>query len=84
MAISHFSTEALDACERAGMTPDELIGYCALHCESERALFSGAQLSAISFLAGEDTGGRGATIQTNGGASANNGCTRSANAPENG
>lgn len=34
------------------MTDEQLIGYCDLHCESERALFSGEQINRMLALAG--------------------------------
>jgi hypothetical protein len=34
------------------MSDEELIGYCQLHCETERALFSGAQINRMILLAG--------------------------------
>ena len=34
------------------MTDDELIGYCDIHCETPRALFSGDQINRMVELAG--------------------------------
>lgn len=34
------------------MTDEELIGYCDLHCESERALFNAEQINRMISLAG--------------------------------
>jgi hypothetical protein len=34
------------------MTDDQLIGYCALHCTTERALFSADQINRMLDLAG--------------------------------
>lgn len=40
--------------ERGPMTDEELIGYCEIHCETERALFSGSQINRMYALAGVD------------------------------
>lgn len=34
------------------MNDDELIGYCEIHCKSERALFSAEHINRMSALAG--------------------------------
>ena len=34
------------------MTDSELIGYCDLHCESQRALFKGIHINRMLALAG--------------------------------
>ena len=34
------------------MTDTELIGYCAIHCETPRALFNGDQINRMIALAG--------------------------------
>lgn len=33
-------------------TAEDLIGYCELHCQTERGLFSGAQINEMMRLAG--------------------------------
>lgn len=38
------------------MTSEDLIRYCDLHCESERALFSGAHINRMLELAGHPEG----------------------------
>lgn len=35
------------------MTDKDLIGYCELHCRTERALFSGTQINRMLMLAGQ-------------------------------
>ena len=37
-------------------TAEELIRYCELHCQSERALFSGEQINEMLRLAGRGKG----------------------------
>jgi hypothetical protein len=36
----------------SAMTDAELIGYCEIHCETERALFVGAHINRMIALAG--------------------------------
>ncbi len=38
------------------MTDDELIGYCEIHCETPRALFSSEQINRMLALAGHPAG----------------------------
>ena len=40
----------------SGMTDRELIGYCDIHCESERALFNERQINRMIELAGYPSG----------------------------
>jgi len=35
------------------MTDEQLIGYCEIHCETQRALFNGKQVKRMLALAGE-------------------------------
>ena len=35
----------------AELSDEEFIGYCEIHCKTERALFNGAQLNRIQRLA---------------------------------
>ncbi len=34
------------------MTDEEFLGYCEIHCRTERALFSGSQVDRLNELAG--------------------------------
>lgn len=34
---------------------EDLIGYCELHCETQRALFNGAQINQMFILAGKES-----------------------------
>jgi hypothetical protein len=45
-----------DAAPDTGMTDPELIGYCDIHCESERALFNERQINRMIELAGYPDG----------------------------
>ena len=40
-------------CYFDGMATKELIGYCDIHCETDRALFSREQVAQMIYLAGE-------------------------------
>lgn len=37
-------------------TPERLIGYCEIHCETPRALFNGDQINDMLMLAGYPEG----------------------------